>query len=461
MKVAFFSSEVFPFAKTGGLADVSGALPLALEDAGIDVKIFMPLYKKIKPRKLNHDFGVSKVGRNVEVIFIKNDEYFLRDHLYNTPEGDYPDNLERFSYFCAKSFDVLKAIKFKPDILHCNDWQSSLIPVFLKAKFKRDNFFKDTKTVLTIHNLAFQGYFELDKFTLLDISEEYKPLFEVYNKLNLLKAGIIASDRVNTVSPSYAQEIQADDFGCGLAHVLRDNRAKLSGILNAIDYNVWSPSGDKLIYSQYDEDSLDKKADGKMSFQKDLGLKQDADRLLLGMVSRLTEQKGVDILSEALPAILKKHQVVILGLGDPKYHEILQGLAGKNPRSFSFNVKFDESLAHKIYASSDVFLLPSRFEPCGLSQMISFKYATLPLVHATGGLRDTVIDCSRDKKQGNGFVFTEYSSKALAEAVKRADSLYRNKGKWRLIQERVSALNFSWQKAAQEYLNLYKVASRE
>ena len=456
MKAAFFSSEVFPFAKTGGLADVAGALPLALGKLGVEVKVFMPLYKGITPQSCNNNFGASSLAENVEVIFIKNDPYYLRDHLYNTPQGDYPDNLERFSFFCRKSLEALKELDFKPDIIHCNDWQSALLPSYLKERKASDGFFKNARSLLTIHNLAFQGHFAFDKFKDLGLSAEVKEDLAIYGKLNFLKGGIITADRVNTVSPSYAQEVQTKEFGCGLDHVLRTYSHKMSGILNAIDYAVWDPAKDTSLPFPYSADSLNKKQGNKVAFQKELGLRTDPKAFLLGMVSRLTDQKGVDILSQVLPKILKRHQVVILGTGDPQYHVILQGLAEKYPQNLSLHIAFDETLAHKIYACSDVFLLPSRFEPCGLSQMISFKYATLPLVHATGGLKDTVVDYFRDKKNGCGFSFSVYSGRALLDTVAKAHSLFVKTRDWEVLQRRVAGLNFSWERAAREYLKLYE-----
>jgi len=456
MKAVIFSSEVFPFAKTGGLADVTGALPLGLEEVGLEVKVFMPLYKNIKPQAINEEFGVSKIGKNIEVIFIRNDDYYLRDYLYNTPSGDYPDNLERFSFFCRKSLEVLKKIEFQPQILHCNDWQTALIPLYLEVLKNNEPFFRNSKTLLTIHNLAYQGIFPLDKFKLLNLPQDYQEVLEIYSQLNFLKAGIVKADWVNTVSPTYSQEIQAKEYGCGLENILRENNFKLSGILNAIDYNVWEPSKDNYIYFKYDPGSLRKKIENKLSFQKDFSLKVDKEVFLLGMVSRLAEQKGIDILSEALPELLSNYQVVILGTGEERYHQQLSSLAENFPQSFSLHLKFDESLAHKIYASVDAFLMPSRFEPCGLSQMISFKYATIPIVRAIGGLKDTVIDYSQDKEKGCGFVFYEYDSSSLIEAIDRAFKLFsQDRKSWQNIQKRISSLDFSWSKTAKDYLNLY------
>lgn len=455
MKIAFFSSEVFPFAKTGGLADVSGSLPLALAKAGCTVKIFMPLYKKITPEKMHDGYGVTSLGKNAEIIFIKNDEYFLRDNLYGTFTGDYPDNLERFSFYCTKSLELLKKMKFSPDIIHANDWQASLVNIYLKILHKNDTFYKRAKTVLTIHNLAYQGLFEKEKFPQLGIDWKYfsPDCLEFYGKGNLLKGGIVFSDMVNTVSPTYAKQIQTHEYGCGLEGVLREKGDALCGILNAIDYDVWSPAKDKLIYKPYSASSLEDKYANKKNLQKEMGLKASKGTFLLGMVSRLAEQKGVDILSKAMDSILEKCQVVILGTGDERYHKILKQKAAKHKSSFSLNLMFDEALAHKIYAASDAFLMPSRFEPCGLSQMISYKYGTIPVVQHTGGLVDTVTDY---EQKGGGFVFSEYSHKALARTIERARTVYSRSGEWAELVKKVMRYSFSWTKTAKEYVRMYE-----
>ncbi|MDD5195072.1 MAG: glycogen/starch synthase [Candidatus Omnitrophica bacterium] len=454
MKIAFCSSEVFPYAKTGGLADVSGALPHALACEGAQVKVFMPLYKNIKPQKNFPGYGFTKKG-DVEFFFIKNDNYFLRDALYGTPQGDYPDNLERFSFFSKQVLEILKKLKFSPDVIHSNDWQSSLVNMYCKTIYKNDNFFKNTKCVLTIHNLAYQGIFEKEKYPLLGLSWDCFNMqcLEFYGKINLLKGGIVFSDMVNTVSPTYAKQIQTPDYGCGLEGVLREKRERLCGILNAIDYQVWNPKIDTLIYKKFSSQDLENKAVNKKMFQKELGLKVDGNALLLGMVTRLAEQKGIDIVSESLDYLLKKHQVVILGVGDEKYHKILKKLAGKYKKSFSLNLKFDEAIAHRIYAACDCFLMPSRFEPCGLSQMISYKYATIPIVHHTGGLVDTVIDVHL---KGGGFVFYKYSSDDLITSIERSHSLFKNKKEWDLLLKKVSRYNFSWEATAEKYMEMYK-----
>jgi starch synthase len=453
MNIAFCSSEVYPFAKTGGLADVSGALPLHLAALGHNVKIFMPWYKGIEPDKHFDDFGIIN-HQGVEVVFIKNDHFFKRDHLYTTPQGDYPDNLERFSFFSRQVLKVSKELNFSPDIIHNNDWQTSLISVYLKIFYKDDDFFQNTKTVLTIHNLVFQGIFDKKHFGCLDISWDYFNMhfLEFWGKINLLKGGIIFSDTITTVSPTYAKQIQKKEFGCGLEGVLKEKKENLTGILNGIDYNVWNPKSDKLIYKNYSQ-SLKKKSENKLSLQKEMGLTQDKGLLLFGMVSRLTEQKGLDILTEAIDSILDKSQLIILGIGDPKYHKILKKKQKSNKDKFALFIDFDETLAHKIYASSDVFLLPSRFEPCGLSQMISFKYGTIPLVNLTGGLADTVSDISQ---AGSGFTFKKYSKNNLIKAIKAAQKLFKDKNKWDLVAKDNMKKDFSWQRAAKQFLRLYQ-----
>jgi starch synthase len=276
---------------------------------------------------------------------------------------------------------------------------------------------------------------------------------EFYGKINLLKGGIVFSDMVNTVSPTYAKQIQTPDYGCGLDGVLREKRENLCGILNAIDYKIWNPKIDTYIYKNYSSQSVEDKYANKRKFQKEMGLNISKNVLLLGMVSRLAEQKGIDILSSALDYLLKKYQVVILGVGDEKYHKILKKKVAKFKKSFSLNLKFDEALAHRIYASCDCFLMPSRFEPCGLSQMISYKYATVPIVHHTGGLVDTVIDVTQG---GGGFVFYNYTHKDLISAVERAEDVYRNKEDWIKLIKKITRYNFSWENTASRYIDMYK-----
>lgn len=455
MKIVFCSSEVFPFAKTGGLADVSAALPFSLAKKGCDVKVFMPFYKGIRPQKVFNEYGVTK-EKGVEIYFVKNNKYFSRAALYGTPSGDYPDNLERFSFFCRQVFKILKKIKFSPDIIHTNDWQTALVNIYLKlAPVSSEALFGHTKSVLTVHNFAYQGVFDKDKFSILEIPWEYFNIncMEFYGKINLLKGGIVFSDMVNTVSPTYAKQIQTPDYGCGLDGILREKRSRFLGILNAIDYEVWDPAADKFIYKKYTARTIKDKGANKLHLQERLGWKKDKDKFLLGMVSRLAEQKGIDILSQALDYILRKYQVVILGVGDSKYQDILKKKAKKFKNRFSLHLEFDEALAHKIYAGSDGFLLPSRFEPCGLSQMISYRYGTLPIAHGTGGLADTVVEVN---KGGGGFVFSKYSSDDLTAAVERAAELFGEAESWKTAVKKVMKYNYSWEATSDDYIKMYK-----
>lgn len=457
MKIAVCASEAVPFAKTGGLADVAGALPLALEKLKQEVIIVTPYYKKASLAKFEAKPKLAgiltgRAGKDIKVYFIQNDKYFDREGLYGDKQGDYPDNIERFSFYSRKCLELLKQLQFKPDIIHVHDWQASLIPIYLKTVYSGDSFYRDTKTLLTIHNLAYQGTFAREEFLKLglDWSLFNMERLEFYGKVNILKGGIVFSDCINTVSSTYAAEIQTKEFGCGLDGVLAGRRNVLFGILNGLDYYAWNPATDKFIFDKYDARDLKDKYKNKAGLQRECKLTVNRGVPLLGMVSRLAEQKGLDILAEAFEDICKLDlQLIILGTGDIKYHKLLQEKSRKFKKAFRLFLKFDNTLAHKIYAGSDIFLMPSRFEPCGLGQMISLKYATVPLVFKTGGLADTI-----DKS--NGFIFDNYSAPALVETVKEAMSLYKDKKKWQAKINRGMKANFSWQESAKKYIELYK-----
>ena len=457
MKIAMCASEVVPFAKTGGLADVAGALPLALERLKQEVIILMPFYGKAALVEADAEpvypgVAATRLGRGIRVYFIKNDKYFNRSGLYGTQAGDFPDNLNRFSFFSGKCLELLKRIDFRPDIIHVHDWQASCVPLYLKAKFGPDPFYKNCRTLLTIHNLAYQGLFAREQFPKLGLDWSLFSIdgLEFYGKINLLKGGIIFSDCINTVSPTYASQIQTGDFGCGLEGVLAKRQDRLFGILNGLDYSIWDPSIDKFIAQTYRAGSLRDKQKNKRDLQKIAKLQASKECPLLGMVSRLAEQKGLDILAAALEQICKLNvQLVILGTGDMKYHKLLQKISRKFPKFLRLYLKFDNSLAHKIYAGSDMFLMPSKYEPCGLGQMISLKYATIPIVYKTGGLADTI-------NQSNGFVFDNYSPAALVAVIKQAISAYLNQKDWQALMKRAMGYDFSWQESARQYLQLYK-----
>ncbi len=461
MKLAFCASEVFPFAKTGGLADVAGALPLALEKLGQEVVVVMPFYKCVQDGKFDLQrttggINYARIGKNIKVYFVANDAYFKRDWLYGTTHGDFPDNLDRFAYFCQQSLEIIKAVNFKPDILHCHDWQTGLIPAYLKTKLAADPFYKNTKSLITIHNLGYQGLFEKGQFWMTGLEPKYfnPESFEFYGKINLLKGGIAFSDVINTVSPTYSREIQSKELGFGLEGLLRKRREDVFGILNGLDYSVWDPAKDDFIAAKYSSGGLSAKAEDKAALQKISNLPVDKNIPLFGIVSRLAEQKGFDLLSSCLEEICKNNlQLVILGTGDLKYHKLLQQVATKFTKNLALFLKFDESLAHKIYAGCDIFLMPSQYEPCGLGQLISLKYGSLPLVFKTGGLADTV-------NSDNGFVFTEYTPQALLESVDQALKLFSQADKWRLLQKNAMLADFSWEASAKGYIHLYEKAKK-
>ncbi|KPK97458.1 MAG: hypothetical protein AMJ95_08860 [Omnitrophica WOR_2 bacterium SM23_72] len=459
MKIFFASSEVVPFAKTGGLADVAGALPLALEELGEEVIITLPRYKAItdsrfKIQRLKEDISFSVIGKNIKIYFIEKNKYFDRDGLYQDKTGDYEDNLERFSYYCMRSLELLKEINFKPDIIHVHDWQASLIPVYLKTRYAQDPFFENSRTLLTVHNIGYQGLFPKEEFAKLGLDWGVFTMdgLEYYGKINILKGGLEFSDLINTVSPTYAAEIRTKEFGFGLEGVLNKRKDALFGILNGLDYKIWNPETDSLIAKKFSLKTLADKYKNKEDLQKICHLPVASDTPLLGIVSRLAQQKGFDILAQAIDPICKMHlQLVILGTGDLKYHRILEKKAKIYPKVISLHLKFDNVLAHKIYAGSDIFLMPSKYEPCGLGQMISFRYGTLPLVFKTGGLADTV-------NQDNGFVFEQYTKGELIKTVTKAIALFRNKEKWAGLITAAMQCNFSWEESAKKYLELYAKA---
>ncbi|MBI4982622.1 MAG: glycogen synthase GlgA [Candidatus Omnitrophica bacterium] len=459
MKVAFCASEVAPFAKTGGLADVAGALPLALEKLGHEVIIIMPGYKsvhqaKLEIKKLNKHISYANIGKAIKVYFIESDKYFHRSNLYCDKHGDYKDNLERFAYYCKESLNLLKEINFPADIIHIHDWQASLIPVYLKAFFRQDNFYKNIKTVLTIHNLGYQGIFPKEEFPKLGLDWPYFGMdgLEFFGKINLLKAGLIFSDIINTVSPTYSREIQSEELGFGLEGILSGRKDSLYGILNGLDYNYWSPETDKYILKNYSLKSIEDKLVNKLELQKICGFKQDGNIPVLGIVSRLAEQKGFDILAEDFESICKLGtQFVVLGIGEHRYHVLLEKMTQEYPQSISVHLEFNEALAHKVYAGSDVFLMPSQYEPCGLGQMIALRYGALPLVFKTGGLADTV-------NSQNGFIFEDYNKEDLLGTVKKATEVFQDKKKRLGLVKNAMQCDFSWDVSAKKYIELYEKA---
>lgn len=455
MKILYLASEVVPFAKTGGLADVAGALPKALGEIGHDVRVFMPRYKKIVPAEF-------LPGSKVPIYFYENEKYFgSREDLYQVKGVDFPDNLERFAAFCQGVYPLLKKINWKPDIIHGNDWQSALVIAYLKVLYKNDPFFSRTATVYSIHNMGYLGLFPKEKLMYTGLGpDQLKPeALEFWGDIALTKAGFVYADVIGTVSETYAKEIQTEEFGCGLEGLMKYRSQDVYGIINGLDYTVWNPATDKNLPKRYSPATISLKAENKTELQKQNGLPQKTGVPVIGMITRLADQKGFDILAAALDKIMKLGcQLVILGVGDQKYHELFMNARKKHPNQIGINLKFDAMLAELIYSGSDLFMMPSQYEPCGLGQLISFKYGTVPIVRKTGGLADTVHNYDPGTGNGEGFVFTEYSSKALLDAVSRAVAEFKNKIPWQALQTKIMKLDYSWDASAKKYVALYMKA---
>lgn len=476
MKVLFASSECAPFFKTGGLGDVAGALPkeLAKKSEISSVGVILPYFKnemKEEYRSLLVDefydfvdvgwrheyFGVKTLVKdNVKYYFLDNEHYFGRGQIYG-----YGDDGERFAFFDLAVCQLLEKLDFIPDILHVNDWQTAMIPFLLKEKYKWINAYSDIQSVLTIHNIEFQGVMQGDALTELfgmGMERYFEGVVRHNGMLNMLKTGILYADRVNTVSPTYAKEIQTSEFGGGLEGVLQYVKGKISGILNGIDYEIYDPEKDKQISYHFNSLDLTGKAKMKAELQKRVFLPINPDIPVIGMVSRLTNQKGFDLVLSQLEELLKEEvQIVLLGTGFPELEEGFKYFAQKYPDKLSVNIAFDLQFAQEIYAGSDLFLMPSAFEPCGLSQMIAMRYGTLPIVHEIGGLRDTVVPFNPVTKEGTGFGFIDFDRDILLETIKRALEVYKKEPKTlnRII---VSAMeqDFSWETKAQQYIELYQ-----
>ncbi|MCP4632773.1 MAG: glycogen synthase GlgA [candidate division Zixibacteria bacterium] len=485
-KVLFISPEVVPFAKTGGLADVAGALPKALSQAGIDIKVIMPYHKtvnddrfKIKDLHRNLNVEINRIGTdfhlkhladesiNVEHIFIDCPKCFNRESLYINPKTgkDWKDNDERFILFAKASLIATKRINFKPDIVHCNDWQSAMVIAYLKTLYESDEFFNNVKTLYSIHNLAYQGNFPEKSFKKLGIDKGYwQPLspFEYWGKLSFMKAGISFADIINTVSKTYAEEIQStDEYGFGMEGLLKDRSDDLYGIINGIDYSIWNPEIDSHIPHLYSHEKFSGKKQNKTALLKETGLEKTGDEMpIIGIISRLADQKGFDLIAEIADELLSLDlKIVLLGTGEKKYHNLFKKLMKKYPDKISVNLTFNNRLAHMIEAGSDMFLMPSRYEPCGLNQLYSLKYGTIPIVRKTGGLADTIIDYDdKSDKIKTGFVFDNYDSKELLKALKRAINIFKNPKEWELFVKSVMTIDYSWEKSAKEYINLYTKA---
>ena len=472
--IAMVSCEVVPLAKTGGLADAVYALSRALEGLGQRLTVVLPAHRSAKHanvplerigtrvhvplggRRLEAGVWKAQLSAHVRALLIEADAYFDRDDLYGTPEGDYPDNAERFAFFSRAALEVLR--HEPPQILHAHDWHPALSLAFLKADAESYPEFSQTKTVLTIHNLGYQGVFTEDCWPLLGLNQKWHhPEFlEFHGRVNFLKGGLMFADKITTVSKSYSKEIQTPEYGFGLEGILQNRASNLEGILNGADYEVWDPVNDRYIKASYGIEDLSGKLTCKANLQETLGLPQAPDIPLVGMVSRLVEQKGIGLLLETLEALAKRAlQVAIVGKGEASYEQALSAFQAAHD-NVKVRIAFDEALAHKVLAGADFVLIPSRYEPCGLVQMHAMRYGTLPIARATGGLKDTIVPHGPGSKKAAGFLFEGYDAPSLLGAVDAALAVYKRKATCRAMAKNAMKADFSWQKTAEGYLEIYK-----
>ena len=476
LKVLFVGSEVAPYAKSGGLGDVIAALPKALARLSIDARVVFPKYQSIKLEYLEgsqyiDSFNVKlgwrsqnasifqmsdEITGNVPTYMIENSYYFGRDGFYG-----YGDDFERFAFFSKASIEFLSLIDFKPDVIHFNDWQTALGPLYLKDYYKRYRFFSNIKTLFTIHNIQYQGMFGSEILGMIDLNSGYftGDKLEFYGKVNYLKSGIVYSDAISTVSETYAREIQTHSYSYGMDGVLRSRAADLYGIINGIDTDMYNPETDKNLTSNYNADSADKKNDNKLALQRRLNLPERADVPMFAVISRLADQKGFDLIAFVMDELMARDiQLVVLGTGDSRYEHLFWRLAEQYPDKLSANILFNEELARQIYASADIFLMPSLFEPCGLGQIISMRYGTIPVVRKTGGLSDTVSHFDKDDPEstGNGFLFEDYLASGLMWAINRATDCFYDKESWRRVVQNAMHGDFSWPSSAEKYIELYE-----
>ncbi|MFI3165161.1 MAG: glycogen synthase GlgA [Bacillota bacterium] len=467
-KILFVASECQPFAASGGLGDVIGSLPKALaKKRGNDVRVILPLYGLISEKYKSQmeylgNLSVPLCWRNqycgiftlkqdgVTFYFIDNEYYFRRSGLYG-----YLDEAERYAFFSHAALDILPVIDFIPQIIHCHDWQTALVPVYLKTVYKDKDTYENIRTVFTIHNMEYQGRYSLDLTNeLFGIPDKYTSILEYEGDLNLMKGAIQCADTVTTVSPTYANEIHGEDASKGLYHIIRENTYKVIGILNGIDEASFDPATDPSLYENFDATTFEKKKVNKLELLKELDLPQ-SDRPVIAIISRLVEHKGVDIVKGALEELMQRDlTLVVLGTGDYAYEEFFKTMQGYHPSKMKAIIQYNGLLARKLYASADMFLMPSKNEPCGLAQMMASEYGTVPIVRKTGGLADSITDAGDGK--GMGYTFIEYTSAELVRTVDRALEAYDDKAKWEKIAKRAMKKNFSWDKSATVYLNAYK-----
>ncbi|MGE3314412.1 MAG: glycogen synthase GlgA [Planctomycetaceae bacterium] len=487
MRILLTSSEAVPFSKTGGLSDVAAALTKELANAGHDVALIIPSFPQSQARLASSGPSIEPTGKNVEVrlrsrqivgrilksslpgsnaavYLIDQPNYFDRAGLYLENGRDYSDNCERFVFFSRAVLEAARVLGLRPDVIHANDWQTGLVPALLSVEYGHQPEFEQTGSTFTVHNMAFQGQFWHWDMLLTGLDWQYFnwKQMEYYNHLNLLKTGIVFADMITTVSPTYAREIQTPRFGYGLENVLSSRRDVLRGILNGIDVDEWNPRTDPRLARNYSVDALDGKANCKTQLQQQLNLPVRPETPLFGMISRMTDQKGFGLLVECLPSILERDvQVAFLGTGEKKYENWAQSLAAQFPGKVSATIGFDDTLAHRIEAGSDLFLMPSLFEPCGLNQMYSMTYGTVPIVRAVGGLADTIIDATVENLadgSATGFSFDIESGAELGRTIERALQLYADRDAWKLLVESGMRKDWSWSRSAKEYVDVYQSA---
>ncbi|WP_313562871.1 glycogen synthase [Ruminiclostridium cellobioparum] len=475
LNILYVSAEVDPYAKTGGLADVAGSLPKELSLLGHEVRVVMPRYGFISQDMVYVcDFAVE-MGSRKETCIIKQggfsnsqDQtipvYFIENHHYYNREGIYcyNDDGQRFILMCKAALEMLKYIDFKPDVIHCNDWHTGPVCLLLKERYHSQEPYRDIATVYTVHNLEYQGNFGAEITEYLNLEAEYftPEKAEFYGMFSFMKCGLVYADIINTVSRQYAEEIQTSAYGERMEGVLVKRKKDLFGIVNGISYEEFNPERDRCLKVNYDINSAALKKDNKKALQKELGLKESTSPLL-GLVTRLTGQKGLELLIGCIEELIKKEnvQLAVLGLGDEYYYKALSGLQIKYPDNVAAVFEFNTELAKRIYSAADMFLMPSRFEPCGLGQIISLRYGTIPVVRATGGLAETIIDYDADNEKGNGFSFEEFSVRAFRETLQRAINVYKDKPDiWEKLVRRALSSDFSWKKPGREYLKLYELA---
>jgi len=484
LKIAFVSSELAPFAKTGGLADVSAALPRELHALGHDVRIFLPLYPRVRDaaRDIRVDdhlreipialgpahyrFSVATTAlpdSEQRVILVDCPALFGRPSIYTSDA----DESLRFLLLQRAAIEICQRMAWAPDVFHVNDWQAGLIPLLLRTRYRWDRLFENTRTLLTIHNLGYQGGFGKDLLEYLDMGDDARYLHQEdlrEGRISFLKHGILYADQLSTVSPTYAQEIQTEAFGFGLHELLASRRDDLVGILNGVDYGEWSPQADRHLPQRYSERSFYRKEKNKVALHERLGLEYDQEAPIAGIVSRLSYQKGFDLLFETLPALVTRTglRVAVLGSGEPKYEEFFAGLQSRFPGRVCFWRGFNEELAHLIEGGSDFFLMPSRYEPCGLNQMYSLRYGTAPVVRNTGGLADTVTPWNPATGEGTGFVFEHFTNEGMRWALARAIECWQDRKGWQTLMKNGMAMDYSWKRQVRPYVDLYaRLAGRE